>query len=106
MASSPEGLSRSLAAPGLRPVQSQHRPGHRRTSRYRWPVSIFVVVLGIDLASPSAMTADSIRAISVAPAMTPFWTISPDRFRPLPNAGYAITMSHGHLYPLFPWAVS
>jgi hypothetical protein len=69
-------------------------------------VGVFLVVLGVDLASPSAMTADSIRAVSVAAAMVHFHTISLDRFRPLPAPGYAITASHGHLYPFFPWAVS
>jgi hypothetical protein len=44
--------------------------------------------------------------VSVAAAIVHFHTLSLDRFRPLPAPGFAVTSSHGHLYPLFPWAVS
>ncbi|MGD0311374.1 MAG: hypothetical protein ABSC90_02835 [Acidimicrobiales bacterium] len=65
-----------------------------------------VVVFAIDMASPSGMTADSIRAVSVAVAMVHYHTLSLDRLQPLPDPGYAVTVVHGHVYPLFPWAVS
>jgi len=65
-----------------------------------------VVVFAIDMASPSGMTADSDRAVSVAVSMVHFHSISLNRFQPLPSPGYAITISHGQIYPLFPWAVS
>ena len=65
-----------------------------------------VVVFAIDMASPSGMTADSDRAASVAVSMVHFHSISLNRFQPLPSPGYAITIAHGQIYPLFPWAVS
>ena len=65
-----------------------------------------VVVFAIDMASPSGMTADSIRAVSVAVSMVHYHSLSLDRFQPLPDPGYAITVVNGHSYPLFPWAVS
>lgn len=65
-----------------------------------------VVVFAIDMVSPSGMTADPIRAVSVAVSMVHFHSLSLDRFQPLPDPGYAITMVNGHSYPLFPWAVS
>ncbi len=64
------------------------------------------VVFAIDLASPSGMTADSIRAVSVAVSMVHNHSLSLDRFQPLPDPGYAVTVVNGHTYPLFPWAVS
>jgi len=65
-----------------------------------------VVVFAIDMASPSGMTADPIRAVSVAVSMVHYHSLSLDRFRPLPDPGFAVTMVNGHTYPLFPWAVS
>ena len=65
-----------------------------------------VVVFAIDMASPSGMTADPIRAVSVAVSMVHYHSLSLDRFQPLPDPGYAITVVNGHSYPLFPWAVS
>ncbi len=65
-----------------------------------------VVVFAIDMASPSGMTADPIRAVSVAVGLVHYRSLSLDRFRPLPDPGYAITVVNGHIYPLFPWAVS
>ncbi|HEY5096411.1 MAG TPA: hypothetical protein VII46_00115 [Acidimicrobiales bacterium] len=65
-----------------------------------------VVVFAIDMASPSGMTADPIRAVSVAVSMVHYHSLSLDRFRPLPNPGFAVTVVNGHTYPLFPWAVS
>jgi hypothetical protein len=65
-----------------------------------------LVVFAIDMASPSGMTADPIRAVSVAVSMVHGRSLSLDRFQPLPDPGYAITVVHGHTYPLFPWAVS
>ncbi len=64
------------------------------------------VVFAIDLASPSGMTADPIRAVSVAVSMVHNRSLSLDHFRPLPDPAYAITVVNGHTYPLFPWAVS
>ena len=64
------------------------------------------VVFAIDMASPSGMTADPIRAVSVAVSMVHNRSLSLDSFRPLPDPGYAVTVVHGHVYPLFPWAVS
>ena len=65
-----------------------------------------VVVFAIDMASPSGMTADPIRAVSVAVSMVHYHSLSLDRFQPLADPGYAITVVNGHSYPLFPWAVS
>jgi hypothetical protein len=65
-----------------------------------------VVVFIIDMASPSGMTADPIRAVSVAVSMVHYRSLSLDRFRPLTDPSYAITVVNGHIYPLFPWAVS
>jgi hypothetical protein len=65
-----------------------------------------VVVFAIDMASPSGMTADPIRAVSVAVSMVHYHSLNLDRFQPLPDPGYAITVVNGHSYPLFPWAVS
>jgi hypothetical protein len=65
-----------------------------------------VVVFAVNMASPSGMTADSDRAVSVAASMVHFHSIALNRFQPLPSPGYAITISHGQIYPLFPWAVS
>ncbi|HEX3979658.1 MAG TPA: hypothetical protein VHW93_00450, partial [Acidimicrobiales bacterium] len=64
------------------------------------------VVFAIDMASPSGMTADSIRAVSVAVALVHYHTLSLNRFQPLPDPTYAVTVVHGHIYPQFPWAVS
>ncbi len=64
------------------------------------------VVFAIDLASPSGMTADPIRAVSVAVSMVHNRSLSLDHFQPLPDPGYAVTVVNGHTYPLFPWAVS
>jgi len=65
-----------------------------------------LVVFAIDMASPSGMTADPIRAVSVAVSMVHYHSLSLNRFQPLPDPGYAITVVNGHIYPLFPWAVS
>jgi hypothetical protein len=65
-----------------------------------------VLVFAIDMASPSGMTADPIRAVSVAVSLVHYHSLSLDRFQPLPDPGYAITVVNGHTYPLFPWAVS
>ncbi len=65
-----------------------------------------LVVFAIDMASPSGMTADPIRAVSVAVSMVHFRSLSLDRFQPLADPGYAVTVVNGHSYPLFPWAVS
>ncbi len=65
-----------------------------------------VVVFAVDMASPSGMTADPIRAVSVAVGLVHYHSLSLDRFQPLPDPGYAITVVNGHTYPLFPWAVS
>ena len=64
------------------------------------------VVFTIDMVSPSGMTADPIRAVSVAVSMVHYHSLSLDHFRPLPDPGYAVTVVNGHVYPLFPWAVS
>jgi hypothetical protein len=64
------------------------------------------VVFAIDMASPSGMTADPIRAVSVAVSMVHNRSLSLDHFQPLPDPGYAVTVVNGHTYPLFPWAVS
>ncbi len=64
------------------------------------------VVFAIDLASPSGMTADPIRAVSVAVSMVHNRSLSLDHFQPLPDPGYAVSVVNGHTYPLFPWAVS
>ena len=65
-----------------------------------------VVVFAVDMASPSGMTADPIRAVSVAVSLVHHHSLSLDRFQPLPDPGFAITVVNGHTYPLFPWAVS
>lgn len=77
-------------------------------SRARWalPVAVAVVVFGVDVACPSGMTADSIRAVGVGVSMLHWHTIALDHLRPLVDPGYAITTVHGHAYPYFPWAVS
>ncbi len=64
------------------------------------------VVFAIDMFSPSGMTADPVRAVSVAVSMVHYRSLSLDRFQPLRNPGYAVTVVNGHTYPLFPWAVS
>ena len=51
-----------------------------------------MVVFAIDMASPSGMTADPIRAVSVAVSMVHYHSLSLDRFQPLPDPGYAITV--------------
>ncbi len=65
-----------------------------------------VVVFAIDMISPSGMTADPIRAVSVAVGLVHYHSLSLDRFQPLPDPGYAVSVVNGHTYPLFPWAVS
>ena len=65
-----------------------------------------VVVFAIDMVSPSGMTADPVRAVSVAVSMVHYHSLSLDPFQPLRNPGFAVTVVNGHTYPLFPWAVS
>jgi hypothetical protein len=69
-------------------------------------VLLALTVFALDLACPSGMTSDSDRAVSVAVSMVHFHSIGLDQLRPLPSGTYAITVVHGHFYPLFPWAVS
>ncbi len=73
-----------------------------------WIISslLAVVVFAIDVASPSGVTADSVRAVSVAVALVHYHTLSLNRLQPLPDSTYALDIVHGHVYPLFPWAVS
>jgi hypothetical protein len=53
------------------------------------------------------MTADSLRAIGVGASMVHYHTIGLDHFgSTLVNPTVGVSMVHGHVYPLFPWAVS
>jgi hypothetical protein len=89
------------------------RPTRRRSAGpprgglgWRWPALIFVTVVGVYLASPSAMTADSIFGVRVAYAMVHYHSIGLDHFNPLQGPAADLQPVGPHIYPLFPWTVS
>lgn len=75
----------------------------------RWPVwlAVFLVAFSVHVSSPNAVVSDSLRVVPVAQSMVHRRTISLDYYRDrLPVPGYGINEVDGHVYPLFPWAVS
>jgi hypothetical protein len=96
----------SLTVSATAPVEPSGDDAEPVTGNRMIAAMLAVVVFAIDLASPSGMTADPIRAVSVAVSMVHNRSLSLDHFQPLPDPGYAVTVVNGHTYPLFPWAVS
>jgi len=73
---------------------------------WAWPAIIFVVVVGVDLASPSAITADSIFGVRVAYSVVHYHSIGLNHFSPLVGPAADLQTVGHHVYPLFPWTVS
>lgn len=75
----------------------------------RWPawLAVFMVAFLVHVSSPNAVVSDSLRVVPVAQSMVHRRTISLDHYGTrLPVPGYGINEVDGHVYPLFPWAVS
>jgi hypothetical protein len=71
------------------------------------PAALFCFVFAVDEVSPNGMTADSLRAIPTAVSMVYWRTISLDHLKGyLTLPGVDEVTSHGHVYPIFPWATS
>ncbi len=83
---------------------------NRRRSRQRawmWPLALFAVVFAVDEASPNGMESDSIRAVPTAVSMVLYHSINLDHFKGhLVKPHVALVITHGHIYPLYPWATS
>ena len=99
-----------MAIGALRRRHSTERAPERREHAWRdgrIGVLLGLFVFAVDLASPSGMTADSIRQVSTAVAIVHFHTIGLDHLAAYQaNPHVAITVVHGHLYPYFPWGGS
>jgi hypothetical protein len=98
-----------MPTPPIRPetsaVVQEGRAGRSKT--WIWPLALFAVVFVVDEASPNGMESDSIRAVPTAVSMVMYHTINLDHFRGrLVSPTVALITSHGHIYPLFPWATS
>jgi hypothetical protein len=107
MATAPEqtGVESSTTASAGRHFRTEADGG--TASTWGWPIALFVAVFAADLASPSGMTADSIRQASVAVSMVHFHTIGLDPLlRYQVNPGAAVTKVGHHVYPYFPWGGS
>lgn len=97
--------ARRLAGRAARRVLGAGAASRMRTS---WlpALLLMAVVFAVDVACPSGMTADSIRQVSVAVSMVHFHSIGLDYVLAHQSNPAAVTMVHGHVYPLFPWGGS
>jgi hypothetical protein len=79
----------------------------RWQGRLFWPLAVFAIVFAVDEASPNGMESDSIRAVPTAVSMVLYQTINLDHFKGhLVKPHIDVVVSHGHIYPLYPWVTS